>query len=416
MKTYHLKVALTVTFVIACDGNTPRPLRGSIDNVENQSSLELDIEPLRQEISRGRRTSETSYGSPDRLFGCGGRQLFAHSYGILIATDVFPDMDPTIHPVHNIYDIRNSKATANDLLVYYIDYCQLNPDDFPGKTLVVSGEAEYRFGYNSLPSPGERTYYLGPKADSLVSIRLPFAAMVLMTRSRLRAPKDMEMMKVIDEKQKVKNDLEHFLIYAASNCVGFREDAFDALSKIGVTHYAGSCHGSEEGIGDKKVPTPYEMDRDTGANRNFEIFPHYRYALVMENQIADGYISEKILNAFLGGTVPIWYGTREVFDFFNSAAFIYYDIEKPDEALNRIAYLEQNISEYEEMLNAPILAEGHRTVEKYLTFRSDYGNGSLGRRIRSMMGYESIMYHHSLLKEGEVGGGTKNVPRYDTEG
>jgi len=408
-----LKSASALIFVFACSGSILFSLCGSSGNVSSEATNTGNL-LLRQEPSAKRRLNDATLEnseSPGHLYGCGGVQLFAHSYGILIAKDLFPDMDSTIYPAHNIDEIRAGGATADDLCIYYVDYCDLNPDDFPGKTLIVSGEAEYRSGVYSLPS-GQRTYYLSPKADSYNSLRLPFVSMLLMTRSRLRAPSDKEMMKVMDKNQKPKNNLEHFLLYAVSNCVVFREDAFDALARIREVHYAGSCHGNDQGLEDRKLLSPYNMDRNEGANNNFKIFPNYRFSLVMENQNAEGYISEKILNAFLGGTVPIWYGTTEIFDVFNHKAFIYYDINKPQEALDQITYLEQNREEYLKMLDEPILADGHKTIEKYFTFRDDVGNGSLGRRIRSMLGYESPMYHYSLLEKGDGAGGTENVPKF----
>jgi len=409
-----LKSLLTVTFIVACCRSSLPPLLRSPGHITAEATITRN-RLLRQEPSSSRRLNdETSenFGNPGRLFGCGGIQIFPHSYGVKILTDLFPDVDSTIYPAHNIDEINAGGATANDLCVYFIDYCDLNPDDFPGKTLVVSGEAEYRSGVYSLPS-GNRTFYLSPKADSANSLRLPFLSMLLMTRTSYLASEDQEMMLIMDHQQKPKNNLENFLLYAVSNCnIEYRENTFDALSNITLVHYAGPCHGNEEGIGDRKLPSPYEMDRNEGANNNFKIFSNFRFSLVMENQNAAGYISEKILNAFLGGTVPIWYGTTEIFDVFNHKAFIYYDINKPQEALDQITYLEQNREEYLKMLDEPILADGHKTIEKYFTFRDDVGNGSLGRRIRSMLGYESPMYHYSLLEKGDGAGGTENVPKF----
>lgn len=92
-------------------------------------------------------------------------------------------------------------------------------------------------------------------------------------------------------------------------------------------------------------------------------------------------------NAFLSGTVPIWYGTREVFDVFNERAFIYYDIKDPQPAIDRIKYLEKNQTAYNEVQNEPILANGDQTIEDYFSFRDDVGDGKLKKRIRKMMGY-----------------------------
>mmetsp|Transcript_14989 Transcript_14989/g.15168 ORF Transcript_14989/g.15168 Transcript_14989/m.15168 type:complete len:147 (-) Transcript_14989:192-632(-) len=140
-----------------------------------------------------------------------------------------------------------------------------------------------------------------------------------------------------------------------------------------------------------------KMGKREGSNENRNLYHEYRFALVMENSNADGYISEKILNAFLAGSIPIWFGTTDIFAIFNPDAFIYYDIDNPQPALDRVAYLEQNRTAYRSMLSKPILADGERSLEQWFSFSDDIGNGILKRRIRSMLGYESRMYHHGLL-------------------
>jgi hypothetical protein len=57
----------------------------------------------------------------------------------------------------------------------------------------------------------------------------------------------------------------------------------------------------------------------------------------MENHALPGYISEKLLFAFLGGCLPIYYGTREVFDVFNADAFVFWDIEDQNKAMELAA-------------------------------------------------------------------------------
>ena len=89
------------------------------------------------------------------------------------------------------------------------------------------------------------------------------------------------------------------------------------------------------------------------------------FGICMENKNTPGYITEKILMAFLAGTVPVYYGTKEVFDIFNRKAFIYYDIENPEEAVDRIKHLEENPDDYDKMLNEPILNDG--AYEKYFS-------------------------------------------------
>jgi len=109
--------------------------------------------------------------------------------------------------------------------------------------------------------------------------------------------------------------------------------------------------------------------------------------LAMEDANIPGYITGGIVDGFMAGTVPIYYGTTQIFDIFNPKAFIYYDVNNPQEALDRIKYLEDQPDAYQQMLNEPILADGERTIEKYFSFDDTIGNGVLKNRVRRKLGF-----------------------------
>ena len=91
-------------------------------------------------------------------------------------------------------------------------------------------------------------------------------------------------------------------------------------------------------------------------------------------------------NAFLGGCVPIYYGAEQVFDIFNAKAFVYYNITHPQQALDRILYLEENETAYQQGQDEPILAHGQATEAKYFSFTDDIGKGFIKRKIRILLG------------------------------
>lgn len=177
------------------------------------------------------------------------------------------------------------------------------------------------------------------------------------------------------------------LIYINSNCVEYRESAFlEIAKKLNNTDifYGGKCNGSRgTNKGLKKELNNIQFFNSTpGPNKfkeNSEIQQLFRFCLVMENSRVDGYISEKILNAFLGGCVPIYYGTEEVFDIFNPDAFIFYNISNPNDALERLSYLEKNKTAYEKVMKTPIL-RNEESYKKYFTL-----DGGLKDEVRSMV-------------------------------
>eukprot|EP01062_Namystynia_karyoxenos_P054213 TRINITY_DN44487_c0_g1_i1.p1 TRINITY_DN44487_c0_g1~~TRINITY_DN44487_c0_g1_i1.p1 ORF type:complete len:516 (+),score=129.35 TRINITY_DN44487_c0_g1_i1:134-1549(+) len=52
------------------------------------------------------------------------------------------------------------------------------------------------------------------------------------------------------------------------------------------------------------------------------LYRPYVFSVAFENCDAPEYISEKIINSFLGGTIPIYWGTEDVRKYFNPAAYI----------------------------------------------------------------------------------------------
>ena len=101
------------------------------------------------------------------------------------------------------------------------------------------------------------------------------------------------------------------------------------------------------------------------------------------------YISEKILNPFLAGCIPIYYGSPEVFHVFNEEAMVYYDPRNPGPALERIQQLYQNETLYNETLyETPILANGNETLRDYFSYTEEIEGGFLKHKIRALMGLE----------------------------
>ena len=67
---------------------------------------------------------------------------------------------------------------------------------------------------------------------------------------------------------------------------------------------------------------------------------HYKFSIAMENSDGDGYLSEKIIDSFLAGTIPIYYGDYILDEFINPKSYILIkgekDIEKKIEYIKKI--------------------------------------------------------------------------------
>ena len=66
----------------------------------------------------------------------------------------------------------------------------------------------------------------------------------------------------------------------------------------------------------------------------------YKFSIAMENSKGDGYISEKIIDSFKAGTIPIYYGDYTIDEFINPKSYILIkgegDIEEKIEYIKKI--------------------------------------------------------------------------------
>lgn len=282
-------------------------------------------------------------GTPNTPNNCLAQELFNQQPA------VFTHSDRSIH--------------AKDVL-FATPSCQRRLlKEFPGKVIVYNGEAY------PLSGKWEKYYSIGPGSKFIRALQVYNVAKYLVLNSA-RVSNDTIV--------RLPNTGTHFMMYAASNCVPFRDRAFDRIVDKFNSGSACGCFGSHPER--KVVCTPRAAFED-----NNNLFRTYRFVLCMENQNAPGYVTEKILNAFLSGAIPVYYGTQEVFNLFNRKAFIYYDISRPDEALQQIAALEANPSLYQDMKAQPILANGLETLRQYFSLSRYIGGGLLRRRILHMM-------------------------------
>lgn len=88
----------------------------------------------------------------------------------------------------------------------------------------------------------------------------------------------------------------------------------------------------------------------------FAILPEYKFCLCPENSIYDGYVTEKLIDAYAGLTVPIYSGTISVGSDFNEQAFLnYQDVKDMDSFVKRVAQLDEDEVLYETFYEQPLL-------------------------------------------------------------
>ena len=79
----------------------------------------------------------------------------------------------------------------------------------------------------------------------------------------------------------------------------------------------------------KKIDIGGKCNKKVGKIKNKIIFlSKYKFSIAMENSEADGYVSEKIIDSFESGTIPIYYGDYTVDEFINPNSLILIKEEK----------------------------------------------------------------------------------------
>ena len=82
----------------------------------------------------------------------------------------------------------------------------------------------------------------------------------------------------------------------------------------------------------------------------------YKFSIAMENSGGDGYISEKMINSFITGTIPIYYGDYMVDEYINPKSLILVKNEKNFQAkIDYIKEIDKDNEKYLKILNESVI-------------------------------------------------------------
>jgi hypothetical protein len=88
----------------------------------------------------------------------------------------------------------------------------------------------------------------------------------------------------------------------------------------------------------------------------FKILSNYKFSLCPENALFPGYVTEKLFDAYWGGTVPIYYGGIKSNGEINPLAFVDFTSYKEiEELVEKIISLNTNLDEYNKYYCQPLL-------------------------------------------------------------
>lgn len=156
--------------------------------------------------------------------------------------------------------------------------------------------------------------------------------------------------KVLKERKLEKFENKKFACTVISNSrsVGFRNNIVNIISKYKEIDYGGRWRNNVGGP----------------VSNKFQFLNDYKFNICCENSQRDMYITEKILDAYIGNTIPIYAGGNAE-TIFNPDSFINLNDKSEEEIIEIIKEVNENDDLYKKMYNAPILLDENYFKKKY---------------------------------------------------
>lgn len=193
-------------------------------------------------------------------------------------------------------------------------------------------------GENVFPNFNICDYAIGPHNLKLEKRYLQLPIYLIKNGHFIKLP---ERKKINKEDLKTKKEFCNF-IYSNKNGNPIRKEFFDELSKY------------------KNIISAGKFLNNTGyaIKNKIEIQKQCKFTIAFENEKYLGYSTEKIIDAFIARTIPIYWGDETITDNINQKSFIYCNSSKdiPD-VIRRIKQIDKNDDLWLKMANEPIFLQ-----------------------------------------------------------
>ena len=193
-------------------------------------------------------------------------------------------------------------------------------------------------GENVFPNFNICDYAIGPHNLKLEKRYLQLPIYLIKNGHFIKLP---ERKKINKEDLKTKKEFCNF-IYSNKNGNPIRKEFFDELSKY------------------KNIISAGKFLNNTGyaIKNKIEIQKQCKFTIAFENEKYPGYSTEKIIDAFIARTIPIYWGDETITDNINQKSFIYCNSSKdiPD-VIRRIKQIDKNDDLWLKIANEPIFLQ-----------------------------------------------------------
>jgi hypothetical protein len=180
--------------------------------------------------------------------------------------------------------------------------------------------------------------------------------------------------KVLLNRSRINNVPKNFCSFIVSNpnCE-IRNKAFEKLNNYKKVNSMG---GYANNVG-KQINYPYWKEE------YFNVLEHHKFMICFENTKMETYTTEKIVNSYLGRTIPVYWGSHNIKNIFNPDSMLFLEDETDEEfekLINKIIDLDNNDEKYIEFINRPIFTE-----ENIKFWHDNYAVESIGKKIDNIL-------------------------------
>lgn len=178
--------------------------------------------------------------------------------------------------------------------------------------------------------------------------------------------------------------------YIASDCTPEREGIFHALKKR---------LGADQAIGMGKCSTTPGHKAPGGYGDLDNLLKEYNFVMAVENRNHKGYVTEKIINAYKVGAIPIYWGdAKTVKEFFNPESFIDATAYKSfDDLADAIVALIQDPIALQRKLRKPLFKDNK--IAPLMLIEADHLTPEAEKVLREMAAQFRSLYNNYVAQK-----------------
>ena len=127
----------------------------------------------------------------------------------------------------------------------------------------------------------------------------------------------------------------------------------------------------------------YTLQYPYWSNEFFNVLGQHKFMICGENTKMETYSTEKIVNPYMGRTIPIYWGTHNIKNIFNPNSMLFLEDESEEsfnKLIEKIIELDNNDEKYLEFINRPIFIE-----ENIKFWNQNYNIESLARKMDNIL-------------------------------